>query len=52
MQPIRQTTSSAQLSSEIPLRAQKIVGGWLVGCAGMCFGAVILGGVTRYLLLI
>ncbi|GFR86766.1 cytochrome c oxidase assembly protein COX15-like protein [Elysia marginata] len=32
---------------EISAQAQKIVGTWLVGCAGMCFGAVILGGVTR-----
>ena len=31
----------------ISAQAQKIVGTWLVGCAGMCFGAVILGGVTR-----
>lgn len=28
-------------------RAQKIVGGWLMGCAGMCFGAIVLGGLTR-----
>ncbi|RUS76320.1 hypothetical protein EGW08_015908 [Elysia chlorotica] len=34
-------------SLEISAQAQKIVGTWLVGCAGMCFGAVILGGVTR-----
>jgi hypothetical protein len=47
VQPIRQTTTSSQLSPTIPLRAQKIVGGWLMGCAGMCFGAVVLGGVTR-----
>ncbi|XP_059176667.1 cytochrome c oxidase assembly protein COX15 homolog isoform X2 [Physella acuta] len=28
-------------------KSQKIVGTWLLGCAGMCFGAVVLGGVTR-----
>ena len=47
VQPLRQTTTVAQLSPEISLRAQKIVGGWLIGCAGLCFGAVVLGGVTR-----
>lgn len=47
VQPIRQTTTSSQLSPTISLRAQRIVGGWLMGCAGMCFGAVVLGGVTR-----
>ena len=25
----------------------RAVGWWLAGCAGMCVGAVILGGVTR-----
>ncbi|XP_076104618.1 heme A synthase COX15-like [Mytilus galloprovincialis] len=47
IQPLRQTTTISKTNPEIPLRAQKIVGGWLIGCAGMCFGAVILGGVTR-----
>lgn len=27
--------------------AQKVVGTWLLGCSGMVFGAVILGGITR-----
>ncbi|XP_074640951.1 heme A synthase COX15-like [Tubulanus polymorphus] len=27
--------------------SEKIVGRWLLGCAGMVFGAVVLGGVTR-----
>ncbi|XP_033633593.1 cytochrome c oxidase assembly protein COX15 homolog [Asterias rubens] len=31
----------------IPPYAQKIVGGWLLGCCGMVVGAVVLGGVTR-----
>jgi len=31
----------------IPARAQKVVGYWLLGCAGACFAQVVLGGVTR-----
>ena len=27
---------------------KKKVGWWLLGCAGMCYGAVALGGVTRF----
>merc|ERR1719385_463899 len=30
-----------------PIAASRAVGWWLAGCAGMCGGAVILGGVTR-----
>ncbi|KAH9520117.1 Cytochrome c oxidase assembly protein cox15 [Bulinus truncatus] len=45
LSPVRTFTS--KLTDAESLRAQKIVGGWLIGCAGMCFGAVILGGVTR-----
>ncbi len=29
--------------------ANKTVGLWLLGCSGMVAGAVVLGGVTRYL---
>ncbi|XP_073998698.1 heme A synthase COX15 isoform X2 [Rhodnius prolixus] len=29
------------------VRAKKIVGLWLMGCSGMVFGAVVLGGITR-----
>ncbi|KAL3865180.1 hypothetical protein ACJMK2_006797 [Sinanodonta woodiana] len=51
VQQFRPTTTSAvnvgTLSPEIPLKAQKIIGKWLLGCAGMCFGAVVLGGITR-----
>merc|ERR1711936_21102 len=45
LQCLRRTANVAvpQLSEA----SQKIVGAWMVGCAGMCFGAVILGGVTR-----
>ncbi|CAG0920459.1 unnamed protein product [Notodromas monacha] len=32
---------------EIPAEGRKFVGGWLVGCTGMVFGAVALGGLTR-----
>merc|ERR1719187_2703085 len=30
-----------------PIAASRAVGWWLAGCAGMCVGAVVLGGVTR-----
>ncbi|XP_041368835.1 cytochrome c oxidase assembly protein COX15 homolog [Gigantopelta aegis] len=43
---IQRTTTQAQFSDISP-QAQKIVGWWLMGCAVMCFGAVVLGGVTR-----
>ncbi|BFY97873.1 hypothetical protein BsWGS_00913 [Bradybaena similaris] len=43
---LRNTTTAAVLPQISP-KAQKIVGTWMIGCAGMCFGAVILGGVTR-----
>lgn len=49
----RQTTTAAVnvgkavTSPDIPAHAQKIVGTWLAGCAGMVVGAVVLGGVTR-----
>ncbi|KAK6174539.1 hypothetical protein SNE40_017795 [Patella caerulea] len=51
VQSVRNAAGSATVngvaSPQIPLQGQKIVGGWLIGCAGMVFGAVILGGVTR-----
>ncbi|XP_076460364.1 heme A synthase COX15-like [Babylonia areolata] len=37
----------AVAAESIPPHGQKIVGRWLIGCAGMVFGAVVLGGVTR-----
>ena len=40
----RGSTSMAHGVSE---KSQKLVGSWLIGCAGMCFGAVTLGGITR-----
>ena len=47
---IRQTATdaTATVTPEIPPHAQKIVGRWLMGCAGMCAGAILLGGVTRF----
>ncbi|XP_014780043.1 cytochrome c oxidase assembly protein COX15 homolog [Octopus bimaculoides] len=42
-----QSTVASRIESSMPLNGQKIVGKWLFGCAGMVFGAVILGGVTR-----
>lgn len=47
-QVIRQSANSAGAAApEISQKAQKIVGGWLLTCAGMCAGAVLLGGITR-----
>jgi len=45
---IRQSETLAVSSlSETTGRAKRIVGSWLLGCSGMVFGAVVLGGVTR-----
>merc|ERR1711971_1056427 len=47
----RQMTLAMPISPAIgrtePIAASRAVGWWLAGCAGMCVGAVILGGVTR-----
>jgi heme a synthase len=40
-------TTVALNAAPAPVRSQKVVGYWLLGCGGMVFGAVILGGVTR-----
>ncbi len=40
-------TSSSSPSPSVPAAPPRFVGGWLLGCAGMAFGAVVLGGVTR-----
>jgi len=45
-QTVRQSVTTAT-KAEISPKAQKVVGSWLMGCAGMCAGAVILGGITR-----
>jgi cytochrome c oxidase assembly protein subunit 15 len=39
--------NAVKSKSEIPAEGRKLVGGWLVGCTGMVFGAVALGGWTR-----
>jgi cytochrome c oxidase assembly protein subunit 15 len=46
---IRFTTTKAVVTDvrQLPNHGRKIVGTWLLGCAGMCFGALVLGGVTR-----
>lgn len=48
---IRQKSSTvsttAQVCKPLPANADKAVGLWLLGCSGMVFVAVILGGVTR-----
>ena len=41
------SAGSSGIAAGIPANAQKIVGSWLLGCAGMCFGAVVIGGLTR-----
>ena len=52
---VRQTTTTIKSGEtvikaypEISDKAQKYVGRWLLTCAGMCAGAVVIGGVTRY----
>ncbi|KAF0313255.1 Cytochrome c oxidase assembly protein COX15 [Amphibalanus amphitrite] len=45
---LRQASSSAaSTTTELAPSARKAVGYWLMGCTGMVFGAVMLGGVTR-----
>nr|CAG4643155.1 EOG090X04TT [Ilyocryptus agilis] len=39
-------SSTAATAAEIPAQS-KIIGRWMGVCAGMCFGAVVLGGLTR-----
>ncbi|XP_064465806.1 heme A synthase COX15-like [Ornithodoros turicata] len=33
--------------SDTVTKADKLVGGWLLACSGMAFGAVVIGGITR-----
>ena len=40
-------TAAAHVTKTTPQNADKAVGLWLLGCSGMVFVAVILGGVTR-----
>ena len=46
----RSTTVAAPVRAypDITAQAQRKVGLWLVTCAGMCVGAVAIGGVTRH----
>lgn len=46
-----QHTLTAQ-ASQGRTRPEKIVGGWLLTCCGMTAGAVVIGGVTRYMVLV
>ncbi|KAG8240439.1 hypothetical protein J437_LFUL003153 [Ladona fulva] len=41
------TTHAQEIAKAVPKKAEKIVGYWLLGCSGMVFAAVVLGGVTR-----
>ena len=45
--PVIPATTAGSAVKVIPAHGQKIVGGWLIGCAGMCAGAILLGGLTR-----
>lgn len=47
LQSLPRVHSTVSVSAAIPRYAEKIVGGWLLGCCGMVVGAVVLGGVTR-----
>ncbi|GLV31932.1 uncharacterized protein CBL_07691 [Carabus blaptoides fortunei] len=40
-------TIAVRLTSDVSPKAKKTVGYWLLGCSGMVFVAVVLGGVTR-----
>ena len=40
-------TATNLVSPALVSGAPRFVGYWLAGCAGMCFGAVTLGGITR-----
>lgn len=45
-----QVTAAANASAESNVllrRGDRLVGYWLLGCGGMVFGAVVLGGLTR-----
>lgn len=44
------TPKNTTLAVSINVSKNKTVGIWLAGCSGMVAGAVVLGGVTRYLL--
>jgi len=42
-----QATVVAEIGGKTDAGVSRVVGWWLAGCAGMCVGAVVLGGVTR-----
>jgi len=42
-----QATVVAEIGSTAEAGVSRVVGWWMAGCAGMCVGAVVLGGVTR-----
>ncbi|QRV76640.1 cytochrome C oxidase assembly protein COX15 [Ceratobasidium sp. AG-Ba] len=39
--------STVEASAEAPVLAPPVVGKWLIGCAGLVFAIVVVGGVTR-----
>ncbi|KAI6221864.1 Cox-15 [Aphelenchoides fujianensis] len=40
-------SQSVEVASNVTARQQKTVGYWLLGCAGLVYGAVAIGGLTR-----
>ena len=44
---VRRWTATAAAAPSVSVPVSRAVGWWLGGCAGMCVGAVVLGGVTR-----
>ena len=46
-QVFRRWTATAAVAPSVSVPVSRAVGWWLGGCAGMCVGAVVLGGVTR-----
>ncbi|XP_046385485.1 cytochrome c oxidase assembly protein COX15 homolog [Ischnura elegans] len=45
---IRQNvTHAGEVVNKVPVKSERIIGYWLLGCSGMVFTAVVLGGVTR-----
>lgn len=44
---MKSTLAASSGEVSVPIAVRKVVGKWLFGCAGMVFGAVVLGGVTR-----
>lgn len=42
----------ADNAKETPAKGEKLVGRWLMGCSGMVFAAVALGGLTSFAIVV